>query len=214
MALVQMDYETKQVTYIKKVDITRYTHTTVCECKLHHTHHIADYVLHFVQEYRNVFNSSEHIFIERQPPTGLVAIEALLFSLFREKMTIVSPNSMHKHFMIGHLDYEGRKKKTQALADPYLGSNDYYQSQVRKHDMSDAVCILLYEFSKMKKKEGRDKSIPRLPLDEYRYIKTKSPDNKNDEVLSKDAQDGNPIEQQEVPEAATAAPRAAEVCDI
>ena len=210
MALVQMDYETKQVTYIKKVDITRYTHNTVCECKLHHTHHITDYVLHFVHEYRNVFDSSEHVFIERQPPTGLVAVEALLFSLFREKMTLVSPNSMHKHFMIGHLDYEGRKKKTQAIAEPYVGALEYYQGQVRKHDMSDAVCILLYEFSKMKKKEGRDPTVPRLSLDEYRYIKTKSLDNKNDEVLPQDAKDDA---KQEIPEAPPAAPRAVEVCD-
>lgn len=165
LALVQMDTESKSVLYMNKIDISRYTHTKVCfaECCLHHTNHVTDYIRHFIQEYDWIFQDSDKIFMERQPPTGLTNVEALLYDHYRDKMDLVSPNRMHAHFRIGHLDYEKRKEKVVEISRDYLGVVPFQ----RKHDIADACCILLYEMSKIKKKRP---SQPRLDFDEYRFM--------------------------------------------
>ncbi len=171
LALVLFDTEHREVLNIKKIDITRYTHNRICECdcKLNHTNHVSDMFMHMLQEYWDIFERAERVFIERQPPTGLTSIESLFFYTFREKCVIVSPNSMHKHFNIGHFDYEMRKQKTEEIAFKYLKNNNYYLSLTRKHDIADAVCILLYEMSKIKKVPNERKF---LPFETYRFCQT------------------------------------------
>ena len=106
---------------------------------------MADYVLHFIQEYRPHLDECDKIIVERQPPGGFGAIESLIVASFREKIEIVSPNAMHKFFKIGHLDYERRKEKTQEIAEKYLGNIQTYVNLTRKHDVSDAMCMILFK---------------------------------------------------------------------
>ena len=169
MAFVQFDTETRMVLQIKKVDISTYSHNEVdaCDCKLNHTRHVADMFVHMLQEYRELFDGSDRLFVERQPPTGLTSIESLYFYTFRDKCTLVSPNSMHKHFNIGQLEYESRKEKTEEIAFKYLKDNSYYLSLTRKHDVADALCFLLYELSKVKKVKMEPS---RLPFENYRFV--------------------------------------------
>ena len=147
LGLVQCQTEPFEVTWARKIDITRYTHDTIpfCECQLHHTHEMGDYVLHFIQEHRWIFDSADKIFIERQPPGGFGAIETLLFVTFREKVEVINPNSLHKHFMIGHLDYDRRKEETIKIATPFAGHLQTFNDTHRKHDMADAICMCLYK---------------------------------------------------------------------
>lgn len=121
-------------------------------CSIPHTNEIADLVSHFVAMYSDILYSADKILIERQPPTGLTNIETLLVYMFRDKIEIISPNKMHKHFRISHFEYEVRKEKTEELAGPYLNHLDSYTSQQRKHDMADALCLVLYWNSDSKRK--------------------------------------------------------------
>jgi hypothetical protein len=160
-----------EVLEAKKVDLTVFSHNTVpfCNCTLVHSREPADLVAHFVQEYQQDLYGASTIYIERQPPGGLQNIEALLMYIFRSKIVLVSPNAMHKYFGISHLDYEGRKEKTIQLASEYLKNNSYYQSLSRQHDIADAVCLLLYALSKVKK--VREKKEPIINLEQFRLTK-------------------------------------------
>ena len=159
MGLVQCDSELN-VTFAKRVDITRYT-----GCALYHTKHVADYVAHFVQLYKEIFDSADVILMERQPPSGLTSIEALLFYIFRDKIKLISPNSVHAHFGYSHLDYEQRKDRVIDIASKYFTLPEV----ARKHDMADAFCMVLYEVQLRQLEIKQQDEIKRLPFDNYRY---------------------------------------------
>lgn len=134
------------------VDLTRalpHNRVNLQDCKLFHTKDAYDRVAHFLQEYEQEWMSPDvtKIFIERQPITGLVHVEQLLFGHFRNRAELVSPNAMHKWLNINHLTYEQRKQRTVEHTESYfaaLYSVNYYGRE-RKHDMADALCLLLYK---------------------------------------------------------------------
>jgi hypothetical protein len=63
--------------------------------------------------------------------------------MFRDKVTLVNPVSMHSHFGIGHLNYEQRKERTTSIAEKYLPEGEVIPYE-RKHDIGDAVCMIVY----------------------------------------------------------------------
>ena len=147
-ASINEEYE-PSVNFAKRINLTNIR----CQpnCHIPHTNEVADLVAHFVEAYRDVLYSADTILIERQPPGGLTNVESLLVYIFREKIQIISPNKMHKHFMIGHFDYDTRKIKTEEIASLYLTHLESYTTQVRKHDMADAMCLVLYYISESKR---------------------------------------------------------------
>jgi hypothetical protein len=153
------------------IDITKIPHKRVCrcDCKIPHTSEVADMMAHFIQEYDYILNEADMILIERQPPTGLTQIETLLLYLYRSKTHLVSPNSMHSHFNIGHYEYERRKESTIMLAESYL---DGFENLGRVHDASDAVCLALFHTHKEREKIRLHKVDRSLPFDMYRYENT------------------------------------------
>jgi len=148
LALVLSDisekYEFEKIVWFDLVDITKYD----CQpdCPFFHTKTFADWIRHFIDKYEWVFAKADRILIERQPPQGLVVVEQLLFGCFREKSILISPNSVHKHFQIGHHDYDNRKKAVVNLTRNYF-SREFGQqldSYDRAHDICDAVLFTLY----------------------------------------------------------------------
>ena len=168
---VRVEESVPTVLKAKKIDITQYTHDRIprCDCKLRHSREMADVVLHFIQEYRDHLDEADMILVERQPPGGFGAIETLIVASFREKVEIISPNAMHKHFGIGHLDYEHRKKKTEEIAGQYLEHVDTYRQLLRKHDVADAMCMILYKMPRA----PRVKNIV-SSFDIFRYVSNES----------------------------------------
>jgi len=153
--VVEFDYTTK-------VNIAHVMHNRVQprDCKIPHTNETCDRMMHFIQEYRPVFDKADIILIERQPPMGLKDVEALLTQTFRSKVQLVSPNRMHKFWGIGHYDYETRKVHTERIASEHVDLTIYE----RKHDVADAVCIALF-YVRTHYKPKR----PKLPFDEFRF---------------------------------------------
>ena len=161
LGLVQCD-DAMNVLFSKRINITRYK----ChrDCTLYHTNEVADLIAHFTREYDDVLSTSDIILMERQPPGGLTNVESLLFYIFRDKIKLISPNSMHAHFGIGHLDYEQRKERTVSIASKY-----FEIPGERKHDVADAFCIAMFHIEKEKLNFKKKNSLNNLPFENFRF---------------------------------------------
>ena len=121
------------VEFIKKVSLGDY--------KYIYSNDIVDLVPLFVDAHKHIFEAADTILIERQPPGSLTNIEVLLHYMFKDKVVLVSPVSMHTHFGMRHLNYEERKERTVSIADKYIDGEIPYE---RKHDIADALCMIIY----------------------------------------------------------------------
>ena len=149
---VSESFVLKNIDFCELVDITDFKCSMGVSCSLHHDKCIADYMSHLFKNYDELFNKADIIIIERQPPMGLVAVQELLMFRFRNKSTLVSPNSMHSHFDMSSLDYEQRKTRVIKMTSHLLSEFDSFRSNERKHDLSDALCIIKYYLFKKNKK--------------------------------------------------------------
>ena len=129
-----------------RIDITKIKHRKVsfCVCKLHHERCVPDYLDHFIQELPH-FNECDILIIERQPPMGIMNVQDLLFKLFRDKVLLISPNSMHKYFKLSS-DYNERKKQSEQLSLTHLTDFENFNKQIRRHDISDAMLMIIYYY--------------------------------------------------------------------
>ena len=115
-ATVAPDGRLEALPLVRLVDLTRLPHRRVprCECALHHSNELADRLDHFYQEYGHVFDAADLVLVERQPITGLQAVQQSLFRQYRDRVLLVAPAAMHRHFgLCSH--YEGRKRETVAI---------------------------------------------------------------------------------------------------
>ena len=124
-----------------KVDVEFMKKASLEDYKYIHSNDIVDLVPLFVDAHEHIFESADKILIERQPPGGFTNIEVLLNYMFKDKVILVSPVSMHTHFGMRHLNYEARKERTVEIANKYLNEEIPYE---RKHDIADALCMILY----------------------------------------------------------------------
>jgi hypothetical protein len=129
-------------------------HRRVCseDCVLHHERCVPDYVDHFIQEHESFFNEADRVLIERQPIMGITNVQDLLFQRFRDKVLLISPNSLHKHFKLSK-DYSIRKEESENLCSEYLSNELNYTKEQRKHDISDAMMMILYYSSLLPKQK-------------------------------------------------------------
>jgi len=122
-----------RVEYVKKVSLSDY--------KYIYSNDIVDLVPLFVEDHKELFDSAEKILIERQPPGGFTNVEILLHYMFKDKVSLISPVSMHTHFGMRHLNYDQRKERTVSIAEKYIEDEIPYE---RKHDIADALCMIVY----------------------------------------------------------------------
>jgi len=122
-----------EVEFIKKVSLEDY--------KYIYSNDIVDLVPLFVDAHKHIFEAADTILIERQPPGGFTNIEVLLHYMFKDKVVLISPVSMHTHFGMRQLNYEERKERTVSIADKYIDGEIPYE---RKHDIADALCMIVY----------------------------------------------------------------------
>lgn len=150
------------VSGVRRLDLTLLCHERVtrAQCTLQHGNNATDRIEHFLQEHGGILDDADVILIEQQPPGGLVHVEQLLFSRYRNKAQLCSPVSLHKWLGIGGLDYEARKERTVARAAPYLNRFSHYWRELRKHDMADAMCMILFWVD-----SNSDRFIVREPID-------------------------------------------------
>lgn len=152
LALVIADVDVDGI--VEVVHMERTDTTAECErsaCSLGHTRTAADRLSHYVRDRQGLFDQCTTVLIERQPPAGLTDVEQLLFAYFRSKAVLISPNAMHKMLGIGNFSYEVRKWHTVQVTERVLQASHhanaratFYALGERKHDVADAVCMLLF----------------------------------------------------------------------
>ena len=146
--LVEIKDNTLKVLSCNRVDITKVQHNRVarCNCNLYHENCIPDYLDHFIQENQDIFDRADKILIERQPPVGITNVQDLIFTRFRNKVILISPNSVHKHFKMTRNDYSLRKQESLNITRDYLKDFYNFETNERQHDISDALLLVLYHF--------------------------------------------------------------------
>ncbi len=192
---VTEEFEFDHVVWHHLIDIRKLRHGTVPaeQCSLGHTATITDRMAHVYQEYEHVFLAAERILVERQPIMGLQAVQESLFAQFRDKMTLVLPNSVHKCFKMSS-NYENRKQESVNLARDYFYSinNPLYpagkaradsplvvcgkfesyldklnKTEIRNHDIADAICMVIFILKKESQalaKKRKNQEIADRPL--------------------------------------------------
>ncbi|MAJ01674.1 MAG: hypothetical protein CMA10_04635 [Euryarchaeota archaeon] len=92
-----------------------------------------------------VIGRCKRVFVEQQPPGGMVAVQWLLRALIgADRVTLVSPTALQKRFGYGNLDYDNRKLWVEAATEQYLSRLSAWAGVTdgRRHDMGDALLIL------------------------------------------------------------------------
>ena len=148
MVVVQLDNDYnitlwELVTKVNIQDLCLRCHNP--ECNLPHEKTFSDYINHFINKYYNSFNECDYILLERQPPLGFIVIQELILDKFRNKSILINPRSVHKFHNISTYNYEERKELSvnitrNAMKDDFNKLSKYS----RQHDISDAVCQLIY----------------------------------------------------------------------
>jgi len=124
-----------------KVNVEFFKKVSLEDYKYIYSNDVVDLVPLFVDDHKSIFESADTILIERQPPGGFTNIEVLLHYMFKDKVVLVSPVSMHTHFGMRHLNYEERKERTVSIMENYIHEEIPYE---RKHDIADALCMIVY----------------------------------------------------------------------
>ncbi len=158
------------------IDCENHINTTIplSECKLYHSNNWCDRVSHFIQEIGDVYPNI--VLIERQPPSGFVQVEQLLVNHYRDKMILISPNSLHKHFGIGgkYSSYEWRKQCTIRISGEFLCNDNNYQDAPRQHDIADAMCMIIYhtqtQLDPKQKPSTCVKTMKISELDKFKFL--------------------------------------------
>lgn len=176
ISIVDLNFNLKEIIWVKLVDITKFHHrdgVTRKTCDLHHDKTMSDWLDHVFLCYEEFFEQCDYILLERQPPMGFVVVEQLIFSRYRDKAVLISPNSMHKYFNIRILDYDQRKVAVEKICEKYIddkyGVKEDYFKYERKHDMADSVCIMLYWINKKRKQLEKEKNKNRIMQQQLIY---------------------------------------------
>lgn len=163
---IDTDTWTLTLEAIQKVDITDFScmhDDSNIECELNHERCSADWVGHFVQQFYYELEAADHIFIERQPPGGHRDIEQLLYMILpRAKTKLVHPASILSFCGTRLMEYEERKEYVVHLASKHIDTERFplFACMERKHDIADAVIMLLMFAAANQRKAKEHKPVP------------------------------------------------------
>jgi len=158
---VNSDYTIKEVVFNKLVNLVDLNYHKDLE-DIYKTNETSDRIRNLILHYNDFFTNADKILIERQPPMGFKCIEQVIFFMYRQKTVLISPNAMHSFFQIGHLDYDGRKDKTEKIASEFLSYSSYYNNLERKHDLADSMCMIIFYLNSFREKylkEQKNKEV-------------------------------------------------------
>ena len=132
------------VEYCYKINLTDYYNCQLDNCQLVHNKQIHCYMAHLFIEYGTIFEESDKILVEQQPPLVLVSVEQIIFFKYPDKCIPISPSSMHAFFQINGMHYDLRKKMTVKFAEEYLKNFECFKNSERKHDLSDSMMFIIF----------------------------------------------------------------------
>lgn len=164
---ITKDFDCNDIIWFDMFDITKHQHLdkeSEKKCELYHTKTIADWLSHIFYLHHELFEHVDYILIERQPPTGLVAVEQLIYFKYRNKSILIHPKKVHSFF--GWKDeYEQRKEKSVKVFKYRLEKSqriyllDQFNRFERQHDISDAYILSTVFLNEMKLKNKPKKTF-------------------------------------------------------
>lgn len=113
-------------------------------CTLMHDACHSDWMDHFIRRFHESFDEADFVLVERQPPQGHKAIEALLVSAFRQKIRLIHPRSFQAFMRIGVYDYEMRKRMVERAALARFPAAASALDIPRSHDVAESLLFCLY----------------------------------------------------------------------
>ena len=142
VATCNADYSGAAIREVMLVNTMTLGHTRVCRaaCRLHHTGMAADRVAHVVQERQELFDVANTIVVERQPPGGLRDVEQVLVLMFRDKVNVMAPQTMHAFIGSSRNPYTVRKQLAIEYATRFV-KDLREQFPGKTDDVADAICI-------------------------------------------------------------------------
>jgi hypothetical protein len=169
LAFAEFDAGKPVVRWVAVADLTCIQHTRIPRetCCLNHSSEFADRIAHLCQEYPE-FETATTLLVERQPVVSAfgIAIQNLLLQRYHKRLELVSPNSLHKHFGIGLLDYEQRKDWVVAeflRGEPAPAVLKQFNCHERQHDMADAAMMIVFWWERRANRERLEqKSVQSL----------------------------------------------------
>ena len=137
-------YEDLRIVHVELINTTILEHGRVprSTCTLHHTGMAADRVAHLVQERQILFDAAHRIIVERQPPGGLRDVEQVLACMFRDKVVLMAPQTMHAHIGSSQRPYAIRKALAVEYALVFLPDLRVRYPD-KADDVADAVCLVV-----------------------------------------------------------------------
>jgi len=153
-----IEWEVRNLKNIRHVDIS------LQECTLNHNQYVGDFILHFIQEKKEMIEQCDIILLERQPPTSsCLNVECSIYVLFYQKCFIVSSMLVKRWagILVGKkTTYE--KKKQDSINYIYQNMTEeqlkWIKELVKKDDCTDAMVQTLF-FIDVCMKKGTLKSM-------------------------------------------------------
>lgn len=157
MVNAEVEANTKKV-HVYDIDLVTLRGAVSC--------HIHDALSSMFKERKSQFDQADVIVLERQPPMSAGApLEFMFRERYRSKCVFVCPQTLHKHFELSGYEYEARKEKSVNIASQFLQYSSVihkFSALARKHDVSDAVLLLMYYSERVSQS-----AITNVPFSEF-----------------------------------------------
>lgn len=144
--VVNDDFTLKEIVSCDAINITKLTNG-----------HVHDLISALLTQEKHIFDAVDAIVLERQPPMSAgMPLEIILRERYGDKLTFISPSTLHKAFGLQGYEYDGRKQRCVEIVTEQLRrwaldgvlnaieASTRIQSMHRKHDVCDAILILIY----------------------------------------------------------------------
>jgi hypothetical protein len=161
--------------YMKKIDLTNLPPCDA-DCKLPHSCHSVDRIIHFFHIYGSYFDKADIILLEYQCiGSGGTSIENLIYFKYRHKTTLVYPHELHSFYKTRGVGYDVRKDMTVQTVAPYVAHHPKWDTMVRKHDVADAILFVLYYCEMNKKRLEKERPRPVKTVIDFSKFSYKPP---------------------------------------
>eukprot|EP00965_Chrysotila_dentata_P191072 6174295-Pleurochrysis_carterae.AAC.2 len=111
------------------------------------------YVLNFIQNYKDYFTHAFAVVIERQMRCNMRIVESILHALYFDRCIIVNPKSMKAHYNISTKSYTKNKERAVEWVQEFSSVNpdvftrgllNEFRSYKKQDDLADALILCLY----------------------------------------------------------------------
>lgn len=113
--------------------------------------------LHYVEEFVNAhaqyFHSAAKVLIEKQMRCNMRILEAILHTMFRDRVIIINAKHVKSHYGLSTDSYRNNKKRAVSWANGFVNNNAFvfddgvlahFKSPNKQDDMADALVMLMY----------------------------------------------------------------------